>query len=148
MKVVLLKDVDKLGKAGEIKNVADGFASNFLIPQKKAKPATEGAVLEAKKGFEKAEALRAEKEKENKELLDKISKKSLLVEKKAEDDKLFGAVSAKEVVDLLKDKGVEIEAENVVFTEPIKKTGDFSVLIDLKNDQKTEVKLAVKGLEK
>ncbi len=107
MKVVLLQNVEKLGKAGEIKEVSAGFASNFLIPNKMVKPAPEKAVKEVEKQVVIQEAKEEILLKEHKELAKKIDGQEFEIEQKAKDGKLFGSVKAKDVIDLLSKKGFE-----------------------------------------
>lgn len=128
MKLILMQDVDKLGHAGDIVNVKEGYARNFLLPNNKAKAATPGnmKLLDARKkkeGLEnerKAEAARA--------LANKLSNISLTISMEAgEEDKLFGSVTGEIISDRLKDEGIEIDKKDIVIEEPIKKLGVYQV---------------------
>lgn len=144
MKVVLLKDVEKLGKAGEIKNVADGFASNFLIPNQMVKPASENIVKEVEKQIENQNVKDKVLLDESKKLAESLKGQRITIEQKAKDGKLFGSVTEKDVVALINKKGFKIENKNVVFKKSIKEVGEFEVEIDFKNDIKTTIKLVIK----
>lgn len=128
MKLILMQDVDKLGHAGDIVNVKEGYARNFLLPNNKAKAATPGnmKLLDARKKKEdlenerKAEAARA--------LANKLSNISLTISMEAgEEDKLFGSVTGEIISDRLKDEGIEIDKKDIVIEEPIKKLGVYQV---------------------
>lgn len=129
MKLILMQDVDKLGHAGDIVNVKEGYARNFLLPNNKAKAATPGnmKLLDARKKKEdlenerKAEAARA--------LANKLSNISLTISMEAgEEDKLFGSVTGEMISDRLKDEGIEIDKKDIVIEEPIKKLGVYQVV--------------------
>jgi large subunit ribosomal protein L9 len=144
MKVVLLKNVDKLGKAGDIKEVSAGFASNFLIPNKLVKPATESAILEVEKQVKIQDAKKEELLKEYRELAKKIDGQEFEIEQKAKDGKLFGSVKAKDVLALVVEKGLKLEESNIIFAKPIKELGDFVVEIQIKDEVKAKIKLTIK----
>lgn len=143
MKVVLLKKVNKLGEAGEIKEVSPGFASNYLIPQGMAKPASVGVVKQVKKIAETEKAKNKENEKELKKIADEINGQEFAIEKKAEGEKLFGSVKEKDVAQLINKK--EITEKEVNFKEPIKEIGEYKVEINISNEIKAEIKLTVKA---
>jgi large subunit ribosomal protein L9 len=145
MKVVLLKKVNKLGETGEIKEVADGYAGNYLIPQGLAQPASEGVVRQVKKIAEK-QKIENEKLKEvYKKIAEKIEGKEFIIEKKAKNGKLFGSVKEKELADLIEEK--EITGNSINFKNPIKETGSHEVEINISNEIKTKIKLLVKEKE-
>lgn len=143
MKVVLLKKVNKLGEAGEIKEVSPGFASNYLIPQGMAKPASEGVVKQVKKIAETAKAKVKESEKEFKKVANEINGQEFVIEKKAEGGKLFGSVKEKDVAQLINKK--EITEKEINFKEPIKEVGEYTVEIKISNEIKAEIELVVKA---
>jgi large subunit ribosomal protein L9 len=142
MKVVLLKKVDKLGEKGEIKEVADGYARNFLIAQGLAQPATENIVKQVKENLEKIKEEGEKKLEEAKEIIEGIKDKTFSIKKKAEKGKLFGSVKEKEIVDLINKKG--ITEKNIIFPKPIKEIGEFDVEIKISDKVKTKIKLEVK----
>ncbi len=127
MKVILTQDIKELGKKDQIVNVSDGYAKNYLIPRKMAKPATEGAVNEAK------EKQRAQNEKKARELAiakEQAAKlKDAVVDVKVkvgENGKLFGAVSNKDVADALRAQhGIDVDKKKIEISETIKYRGRF-----------------------
>lgn len=143
MKVILLKNVDKVGKVGEIKEVSAGFASNFLIPNQMAKPASTNVIKEVEKQVKKQEIIESKLLEQFRELAKKIDGQEFTIEQKAKNGKLFGSVKEKDLVELVKEKGFEIEEKNIIFTEPIKETGEFVVEIKIKEDIKAKIKLIV-----
>jgi len=143
MKVVLLENIKGIGQKGEIKEVKDGYAMNFLIPQKKASMATSGntkqAILEMKKQKEEAQ----EELKNNKEIAKKLATKKIMVKVKAQKGKLFGALTEKDIRNILKDEKLNIASGKIILTKPIKKTGFFDITIDWGNNIKGTFKLNV-----
>jgi len=135
MKVLLIKDVYKLGRAGEIKKVADGYGRNYLIPQKLAIPASGGAVKLAETIGQKATERRAVLNKELSSVADVLNGIKLLFSAKAgETGKLYGSVSPQMVVDELKEKhNLEVDRHQVVM-EPIRNLGEFQVPVHLTID--------------
>ncbi|MBP7055991.1 MAG: 50S ribosomal protein L9 [Candidatus Omnitrophica bacterium] len=144
MKVILLQNVDRLGKIGDVVNVKEGFARNFLIPQKKASVATEGNVklleaLKKKKAVEEKKILDAAKS-----LAEKIAGMSLTMPAQAgEEEKLFGSISADMIAKSLADEGVKIDKKDIVIDEPIKKLGVFQVTVKLHPEVKASLKVWV-----
>jgi len=129
MKVIFLEDVKGKGKKGELKDVSDGYARNFLLPKKLAKEATADN-LNTFKMQEKAKAAQIAKEKaeanENAKKLESIVVK--IPAKAGSNGKLFGAVTSKEISDALaKQHGMNIEKNKIVLPENIKTYGAFDV---------------------
>ena len=103
MKIILLKDNKKLGKKGEIKNIADGYAMNFLIPQKIATPATQEKIKELKLKPKNIIKKEQEDEKKLKGLFNKLENKKIVIKKQASDKgKLFAAITLEEILMALK----------------------------------------------
>lgn len=132
MKVILLKDVKGTGKRGDVINVSDGHARNFLLPRGLAKEATQGNVknLKAQKAAEKK---RQEQElKEAKELAEKISNITLNFKSKAgEGGKLFGSITSKDIAAKLKKAHkINIDKRKIVLDNPIKELG--ATYVDVK----------------
>lgn len=145
MKVVLLKDVPKIGKKGEIKNVSDGYARNYLIPKKLALVATP----EVLKKIEKEKQLKAEKEKQLKEenlnLLKQLQKQLYKVAVKAgSSGKLFGALTSADIAKIISEKsGYEIDKKWVILEKPIKELGLYDITLKLPGGVSGIVKLEV-----
>ncbi len=144
MEVVLVKDVDHLGTAGKQIRVKNGYARNFLFPQKLAVPATAGT-LKLVQDQKKAEELGQVKEKKRLEkLAGDLRKISITIPMKVvEDDKLYGSVTAQQIADLLAKEGFQIDKNIVVLDEPIKALGVYMIPIKLGLDVEEKVKLWV-----
>jgi len=144
MKVILLEDIDRLGKMGEIVAVKEGYARNFLIPKNKAKPATPGNLkmlqaLNKKKAAEEAKILEAAKA-----VADKISRLSLTIGAQAgEEEKLFGSVSNEMIAEALAEEGINIDKREIVLDEPIKKLGVYQVTVKVHPEVKANLRVWV-----
>lgn len=143
MKVVLIKNVDKLGKAGDIKNVADGFASNFLIPNQLAKPATENVIAETEKNAK--ERILQEKFllQKTQEVASQIDGKELIIKAKAKEGKLFGSITPAMIAEKLKEEKIEIGENNIKIKKPIREIGEHSVKVELEHGLEGEMKVIV-----
>ena len=149
MKVVLLKDVKNLGRAGEIKKVAPGYARNFLIPQGLAQLATRAVIIKAKARAEMREKEKQKKEALAKETLKKLKGLKIAIQAKtSEEGKLFGSVGAKEIARALQAKRLEVMPNQIRLEIPIKKVGEYLVSVDLGYGQKGKIKLEVKALRR
>jgi large subunit ribosomal protein L9 len=144
MKVIFLKDVRGVGRAHEIKNVADGYAINFLFKQKLAEPATDEKVQAIES---KAKAHEAELEKQEAELTQKVlslrGKRVVLKARATEKGGLFKAIAGKDIMKAIKDEhGVELPEDAFTFPEHIKTIGEHVVLASSKT-QKAELVVAI-----
>ena len=133
MKVILLKDVKGTGKAGEVKEVSDGFARNFLIPKGAAKAADAGALNDLK-NKEAARLHKIEVDKaEARELAAKLE--SILIKIEAShgaDGRLYGSITPQHVADELKKmSGIEIDKRKIVLDNPIKAYGKYEIPVKL-----------------
>lgn len=129
MKVILQQDVKGQGKKGQMVDVSDGYARNFLLPRKLAVAATADSI-NAMRVAEKAKAAAIEREKENAKLLaEKLEGLIVKITAKAgANGRLFGAVTSKEISDAMKAQhGIEIEKNKIVQSDPIKSYGKFDV---------------------
>ena len=147
MKVIFLQDVKGKGKKGEIKNVSDGFAKNFLLPQKMAVEAT-AANLNAATGKQESIQYHKDMEEDNaKKLAEKIAQISLNISAKAgENGKLFGSVTSKELSEILKkEHGFDIDKRKFVLPDGIKSEGAYTVDIKLHPGIVAKLKVAVKA---
>ena len=144
MKVILLDDVAKLGRRGEVRDVSDGYARNFLIPKKLALSASAGNMknLEHIKVQANAKADRVKTDAEA--LRQRIESISLEERRQAsEEGKLFGSVTSQDIVDFLDKHGVKVERRRVHLDEPIKTLGETSVPIRLHQDVTAHFKVSV-----
>ncbi|MDD5709960.1 MAG: 50S ribosomal protein L9 [Candidatus Marinimicrobia bacterium] len=144
MKIILTKDVEKLGKAGDIVKVKDGYARNYLIPRALGVAATAATLklAEQLKAQENKKAKKAEVQAQS--LAKKLKDISVTATMKAgEEDKLFGAVTAQIIADLLAEKGIEINKHDILLDEPIKELGVYDVPIKAGAGVKAEIKVWV-----
>jgi large subunit ribosomal protein L9 len=144
MKIILREDVESLGLAGETVNVKDGFARNYLIPQKLAYPATRSysRVFAEEKKLKDNRSARATAQAES--LAAKLGNLSLEASVKVgEDDKVFGAVTATDIAVLLADKGYEVDKRDILLEEPLKALGIYNVPVKVASEIKAEVKVWV-----
>jgi large subunit ribosomal protein L9 len=148
MKVVLRKDLEGYGFMGDIIEVKDGFANNYLIPRGLALPATEGNVKHIKEILsQKRRKLEREKAKA-KEIAKKLEGLVLEIKKKAgEGGKLFGSITATDVLQALKEKGIELERKNVVLRSAIKEVGIYTITVRLHREVSVDIKIDVKAQE-
>ena len=144
MDVILRQDVDKVGNAGELVSVKDGFARNFLLPRGLAYPATDA-------NRRRLEAERAQKGKKHaaevaasREVGSRLEAVSLTFTMKAgEGDKLFGSVTANDIADRLKAEGFTVDKKAVELEEPLKALGVYKVPVRLHAEVKPEVRVWV-----
>ena len=144
MKVILTKDVAKLGKSGDMKSVADGYATNFLIPQGVAVPAAGGAY----RAWQHDIASREDKRKREREDADiaatRIGSTTLTMGVKVgEGGKLYGSITAKDIADALARRGINIDRHKVDLDEPLKTLGTYKVAIRVFSGLTPEVTIAV-----
>ena len=150
MQVILKKDVQNLGEAGELINVKDGYARNFLIPKNFAEVATEGALKNREQNLAR---IQAKQEKLHQEALAKAAEIEKLGQlelsaKAGESGKLFGTITTKKLCEELKEKAnIEIDRKTVSLNAPINKIGEFTMLIKLTSKVKTELKVVVTASE-
>ena len=136
MKVILLEDVPDLGKTGDLVNVKDGYARNYLLPRKLAIAATPKNVKAFEHQKRLAEAKIRKKKSEAQSLAERIESISLTIPQKAgEEDKLFGSVTAMTIAEYLKDQeGIIIDKRKIELSEPIKRLGVYTVPVKIHPD--------------
>ena len=144
MKVLLLKDVYKLGRAGDVKKVADGYGRNFLLPQGLAVLATAGALKQIEKIRSQAEIRRTELNSELKDLAGQINGLTLVFSAKAgETGKLYGSITTQDVATAIQEKiRYEVKKQQVDI-QPIRNLGEFTAHVRLTMDLVPEVKIIV-----
>lgn len=142
MKVILREDIKSLGKSGEEKEVKRGFAVNYLIPLKKAYPATT-QYLKIYENEKKLNEKKLEKVvKEAEELKEKLTNLSLNINvKTGEDEKMFGSVTSQDIIEKLKENGVNLSKKQIILEETIKKLGIYHVPVKLTPEIETELKV-------
>ncbi len=144
MKVILLKDIEKLGKQHEIKEVKDGYARNFLLPQGLVKIATEEALVWLKEQKLALEQKAEEKLKQAQELASSIDGQEVVIAVKVgEEDQLFESVNAQKISEELKNMGFNVKKSQVDLAEPIKELGEYPVKIKLEHNLEPEINVIV-----
>lgn len=147
MKVVLIKDVKGTGKCGDVKEVADGYAKNFLLKNKLAKPADTTNLSENAKQKE-ADAYHKEQERlKAVELGKKVSGITVVLKIKCgENGKIFGSVTSKEVSEELNNKGLLVDKKQLVMPDTIKMPGEFTITAKLHPTVSVKFTLLVQAL--
>lgn len=145
MKVVLLEDVKSLGKKGDIVEVSEGYARNFIIPKKKGVEANQENLNTLKLQKANEEKIAKEKLEAAKELAAKLNEASVsLTIKGGKDGRTFGSVSSKEIEEAIKSQlGLEIDKKKLVIAEPIKNFGNHEVKVKLHKDVTAALKVKV-----
>jgi large subunit ribosomal protein L9 len=150
MKVILKKDVQSLGENGDIVEVKDGYARNYLLPQSLAELASDGALKNRERNIAR---IRAKAEKLHAEALKKADAikalEQLEVKAKAgESGKLFGAVTTRKLAEeVIAESGVEIDRKNISLNKPINAVGEYTMLIKLTSKVSVELPVVVKASE-
>jgi len=144
LKVILTKDVPKLGKSGEMKQVTDGYATNFLIPQGLAVSAAGGAY----RAWQHDVASREEKRKKEREEAEiaatRIASTTLTMGVKVGDGgKLYGSITSKDIADALARRGIDIDRHKIDLDEPLKTLGTYKVAIKVFGGMTPEVTIIV-----
>lgn len=134
MKVILLNDVPKLGKKGEVKDVADGYGRNFLIARGLAVMDTNASkkILDEQK--KKEEELDAQRRKEANELKDILANKTLEFKVKASNGRVSGSVSGKQIEEALKKENIIIDKRKIKDSSPLNELGTYDVKIEIYKD--------------
>jgi large subunit ribosomal protein L9 len=144
MKVILREDVEKLGKAGDVVRVADGYGRNFLIPRRLA-VAADVRNLKALEHDRRTIEARAKKEKKAAETLSaKLAAVSVSIAAKAgEEGKLFGAITSRDVALALEKAGVTVDRKDILLSDPIKQLGDYKVRVKAGGGATPEISVSV-----
>lgn len=144
MRIILTQDVKKLGTIGEIVNVKDGYARNFLLPRSMAVVANEANKAELEHQKRVLERKSAKLLAEYKKLAANIEKVSVTIAKKTgEDEKIFGTVTSTELEAKLKEAGVEADRRDIVITEDVKKVGVYTAEVRLHSKVTAKLKFWV-----
>lgn len=145
MKVVFLEDVTNIGKMGEVKEIADGYGRNYLLPRKLALLATPSALKKAEIQVKKEQERRLHLADEMEKLAQQIDGFSLTFkEKVANEDNLYGSVRDGDVADQLNElTGLEIDKSKIELEEPLRKLGEFEVAVRLSKDLTPKIKVVI-----
>ncbi len=144
MKIILLEDVPTLGRRGEVRDVADGYARNYLLPHKLALNATTANLknIEGIKARQESQAAKSVAQSQAQAQV--IAGLHLAVSRQASDeDRLFGSVGRNDIAAFLTQHGVEVERRRIELDEPIKTLGEFSVPIRLHPEVIAQLKVTV-----
>ncbi|MFN3921042.1 MAG: 50S ribosomal protein L9 [Caldimicrobium sp.] len=144
MKIILKKDIPKLGKAGDVVTVKDGFARNYLLPKGLAILANQRSI-EALERERKIALAKAERErKKAQSLAERLQGFSItLYRKVVEEGRLYGSVSAVDIAKALSEKGFEIDRKNILLDEPIKMVGNYEIKIKLSSEVIVPIKVEI-----
>jgi large subunit ribosomal protein L9 len=144
VKVILIADVDKLGKAGEMKDVADGYARNFLVARKLAVPAAGGAYRAWQHDIASREEKR-QREREDAEIAaTRIASTTLMMSVKVgEGGKLYGSITSKDIADALGRRGIVVDRHKVDLPDPLKSLGTYKVAVKVFAGMTPEVTIVV-----
>ncbi|RUM90229.1 MAG: 50S ribosomal protein L9 [Thermovibrio sp.] len=150
MKVILIRDMENLGKVGDIVNVKDGYARNYLIPEGIALPATDSNVRRVKNELQSLRKKAERQIQRFKEIAEKLNQTRVTIEHEAgEEGKLFGSVTTSQIEKALHKAGFEdVEKKQIVLEKPIRETGTYEVKIHLFKDIEATVTVDVVPLKK
>jgi len=144
MKIVLLKDIESLGKRYEIKEVAEGYARNYLIPRGLVKIATEDVLEWARTQQELEEKKAGEELKEIGKLVSKIDGLEIEIPVKiGEKEQFFEKITSQKIVKRLKEEGFEIKKDQIGISEEIKELGEFEIKIKFEHNLEAQIKVIV-----
>ncbi len=132
MKVILQKNLEKKGVMGDIVEVADGYARNYLIPKGIAKPAKEANIKELEHNKKVIQAKINKEQTEAQKIAEKLSAHSCTIAKKVgEDDKLFGSVTTSDIEEALKKDGFDIDRKSIILEDHIKALGVYTIPVKI-----------------
>ena len=142
---ILTQDVEQLGERGEVVDVSKGYLRNFLIPRKLAEPATKGSIEAARRRKEASDRAVADAETKARESAELLNRTVLTIAHQAgEDGRLFGAVTAQDIADAIKEaRGITIDRRDVHLDEPIRNVGTHMVVVDVADGVTATVKTMV-----
>jgi large subunit ribosomal protein L9 len=144
MKVILRKEHEKLGAVGDVVDVNDGYARNYLLPRNIAFPATKGSMQALEEEKKQAERRLSKELKGSEKIAAELEKVSITIQMQVgEDEKLFGSVTSQMIADQLKERGFNIDKRIIALEEPIKALGIYTVDVKLHQNVTGKVKVWV-----
>ncbi len=148
MKVILLQDLKGTGKKGEIVNVSDGYARNYLFPRKLAEEATEKNLKKWKQKQKDEERKRQQEITEANKMVEKLKDITLVIKAKSgESGKLFGSLTNKEIAEELdKQYNIKLDRKKIVLPEPIKQLGEMELEVKVYAEISGKLKVRVEGI--
>ncbi len=144
MKVILMKDVPNIGKKDEVKEVADGYARNFLIPKKLAKIATSEELMRLEEKIKQKAQLAEADLQATEQMVAMLDGQEIEIKAKADKNgKLYGAINEAKIIKALKERGFKIAKKQIRLEQPIKELGDYDITIEFPHNLEANIKLAV-----
>jgi len=144
MKVILLQDIEKIGKKYEVKEIKDGYARNFLLPKSLVKPATEKNLKWLEEQKEKKEKKAEEELKGVQGLASNIDGQEVIISVKVGDKRqLFEAITIQKISEKLKELGYEVKKDQIILEAPIEELGEFPVKVKLDHNLEPEITVIV-----
>ncbi|ANA80133.1 ribosomal protein L9 [Paenibacillus vortex V453] len=144
MKVIFIKDMKGQGKKGEVKEVSEGYATNFLIPRGVARPATDGNMKNLEQQQASEEKRKAQEKEDAQALGKKLEEMTVVLKAKAgEGGRLFGAITSKQIAEALAGQKIKIDKRKIELSDPIRSLGVTQVPVKLHPDVKATVKVQI-----
>ena len=144
MKLILTKNIEKLGKIGDTIEVKDGYARNYLLPRALALKATSANLKIIEKTKQRQQVKLGKIKQQAQEMAKRLASVSCTITMPAgEDDKLFGAVTAQDIVEALKQEGITIDKKNIALNQPMHRLGIYNVEVRLHPEVSQELKVWV-----
>lgn len=148
MRIILRKDVANLGQAGDIREVASGYARNYLIPRGLAFEATPGRVRDIKMHKDSIDKINAREKDEAKVLAEKVDGKAFIIKAKAgEEGRLFGSVTSADIGKALSSEGINVDKRKIELEEHIKSLGSYTVQVKFHPEVAASININVEALE-
>ena len=146
---ILLQDVENLGEKGDVVDVSPGYLRNFLAPRQLAATANQKTIEQARRLMEEAEQAATDRAERAGDIASLLGKTVLTIEEQAgPEGRLFGSVTAKEIVEAIKDaRGVRLDRKDVHIEEPIREVGTYTITVDVHDGVTAEVKTIVTAAE-
>jgi len=144
MKVILRKEIENIGKTGDVVNVADGYARNYLIPEGLVFLATPQNLKKLEEEKKREEASKKKEKKEAEELKAKIESLSCTIARKTEqENKLFGSITPADISEELLAKGVEIDKKKIEIAQPVREFGIYTIPVRIHPEVEAHIKIWV-----
>ncbi|WP_339220770.1 50S ribosomal protein L9 [Paenibacillus sp. FSL W7-1279] len=144
MKVIFIKDMKGQGKKGEVKEVSEGYAINFLIPRGVARPATDGNMKTLEQQQASEEKRKAQEKEEAQALGKKLEEMTVVLKAKAgEGGRLFGAITSKQIAEALAGQKIKIDKRKIELSDPIRSLGVTQIPVKLHPDVKATLKVQI-----
>ena len=144
MKVIFLQTVKRLGKIGDVKEVSDGYARNFLLPRKLAVLATPEAIVKADENKKREREEEAQRKKEAENIKNQLEKIEITLKRKEKGGKLFGSITEKDIREAVEKSGLAISEKSIKMEKGIKSVGRYTIPVEI-SDVKAKLTLVVES---